>query len=67
MGQQLRALIAITEHPGFFASIHMAAQNCLSLTAVPGDATPSSDLSAEHKTHMWYIDLHGGQTLKYIK
>lgn len=67
MGWQLRTLVAIAEDQGLFPSTHMAAQNCLSIRAVPRDATPSSVLSGEHKTHMWYTDIHGGQTLKYIK
>jgi hypothetical protein len=41
MVQQLRAQAALPEDPGSFPHTHMAAHNCLYVTPVLGDLTPS--------------------------
>ena len=62
LARQLRSLVAFVEDPGLVPSIHMAAQNYLTL--VSRNPMSSSDVH-RHQACRWYTNIHVGKTLTH--
>lgn len=57
-------LADFAEDPGSTPSIHMVAD--MSVTPVPGNLWPSSDLP-RHQVCRWYTHIHAGQKIHTLK
>lgn len=57
--EQFRVLVALEKAPGLIHKTHSSLQSFV--TSVPGNLIPSHG-THEHKSCMWYTDIHAGKT-----